>query len=173
MFSIITLLLIFGVFCTSEDNECEKHKWENPLDYSPQPRLILGHVRFLQNDSIYDIKEASEVFFSATIYKVHCNGTHSQHYDYVSSFDPRILNDEALQKGIYVGQPITFTFRHDKDYLVFNYTIEASWENNEKAIGSANNIINHTDILPDIEFLKEYFVIRADVADQVWTFTAP
>lgn len=172
---LLLLILLFDPSCKpSNDNDCEINKWENPLDHSLQPRLILGNVKFIHNDEIYDIKEAKEVFFSATIYKVHCDGSHSQHYDYFSSFDPRTLDDAALQNGVFVGYPITFTFEHDKDHLRFKYNIDATWEDNAKATTPGGDlIIEHNLILKDIDFLKEYFRLKADLTEQIWHFTGP
>jgi hypothetical protein len=176
--AMVLLFSMFLIACFDDDDidkDCDKNKWPNALDYSPQPRLLLKNVKFISFGVPYDILQANDILFAGTVEKFHCDGTKGQRYEYYTSFDPRVLNETAITTGVFAGYPITFKFQHDKDYLKVIYTIDVRWEDSARAHCSAEQQVHHTDIIPDIEFLKEYFMIEVDINNpkQYWLFYDP
>lgn len=178
MLSVVTgmflLLTMQSLNCNKEEDECEDAKWDVTLDYAPQPRLLIGYNITFYND-FYDIMEAKEILFSGTVEKKHCDGSSGGKYDYYSTFDPRILNDEARQKGIFVGYPINFKFQHDKDRLIVIYTLDVTWEDGAKAHFYDTQEIRYLHIREDFDSLKEYFILEVKYEDYNtnWQFHPP
>jgi hypothetical protein len=161
VYSFVILVLMAGM-CDKEEDDCEKNKWDVTLTNSPQPRLQFVENPCMTSEGAVDLLSGEEILFSGTIEKVHCDGSRSERFEYYSTFDPRVLSQQSIQKGIMVGYPITFKFQHDDDYLDLKYSLIITMEGGLRFIGKKTQRIRYNEVREDFDYAKEYFSVEID-----------
>jgi len=109
---------------TEPEDECEKTKWQEPIDqllniYIGVPKVFCDppHNTLLSWN-------AEQIVFTGTIRKFYCGDIASGSFSMNDAFIPKSMSDEQLAK-VSVGQAYLFKFENDKDYLLITGTLTA------------------------------------------------
>lgn len=112
--------------CTKdEEDECEKTKWEQTINYNVQAKLKAAQAH-LPDDRI--LKEATNMECIVHIYKIHCGGFQGPTMSATTNHDPRAISEDNWLYGFYIGKILGFDFDNDKDYLTLSGSITATFE---------------------------------------------
>lgn len=172
LYPIVNLLILAAFImtlssCKEEKDPCDDTKWENTINYSVQPKLVLTQAK-LSNG--FTIKEAANINVLFYIQKYHCGGNLSQIFFAETNHDPRAIDDEHWYNGFYVGKVIGFDFNNDEDYLAYKFSLEAMFEDGTRFFSPDIKGQTKPPFIPD--WTKNYFYISVN-DDVQWSYHPP